>query len=173
MKGHFIGIQHIDVIAPTHWWEREMYHIWLDPIDPLVWIEDGVAFKSEPCFNSDGGSEPHILAIVPVFSKWRFQNSYGQHDFRYSHHYMMVDRGSGFRKEICTKWESDRFLHDGVLAEDGCWLTADTIRGGVIIGGYLAWRKGNNPHQHQCKLHLAARVRRDTMARRIKSKETL
>ena len=157
MKPTFTGHAHFDDIgfayAPANrtglrWWKIPIWRVVLNKDFPLaITRPDGVRYRPDMVFSSDGGSIPYtiqnVLSMIPFINLKRdvYRKSYAIHDCAYRDHGLWV-AGPDDR---WTFQQLDRGTVDVILlecleAEGANAAERAMIYAGVRAGGWVPWR---------------------------------
>jgi hypothetical protein len=142
LRDHYTG--HGDLWplpSDGRWWRKTRYEFTNDARDPLTWHAQGLQARPDRHIaETDLGSVPRIVQIIPALSKDRYARSYIMHDSAYLYGGWYVRQADGaFRFVRLSRDEADEWLYRGIIAEGGRVATARTVWAAVRIGGRLSW----------------------------------
>lgn len=142
LRAHFSGHGELwPLPVDGKWWKKTRYEFTNDATDPLTWHAQGLQARPDRHIaETDLGSIPRIVQIIPALSKDRYARSYIMHDSAYLYggwYVRMVD--GAFRFVRLSRADADEWLYRGIRAEGGSEATAKTVWGAVRLAGGLSW----------------------------------
>jgi hypothetical protein len=142
LRDHFTGHGELwPLPSDGKWWRKTRYEFTNDAVDPLTWHAQGLQARPDRHIaETDLGSVPRIVQIIPALSKDRYARSYIMHDSAYLYGGWYVRQADGaFRFVRLSRAEADEWLYRGILAEGGSEATASVVWCAVRAAGAVAW----------------------------------
>ena len=128
-------------------WRIPVWRVVLNKDFPLCYeAQDGIRYRPEMCFSSDGGSIPYslqnIASMVPFINLKRdcFIRSYVLHDSSYQQHGLWTWAGYRWVFNTLDRGRVDAILYESLLAEGANHAEASIVYAGVRAGGWVPWR---------------------------------
>lgn len=127
--------------ASSHWWSRTIFEFTNDAVDPLTWHADGLQARPDRhIVETDLGSIPRVVQLIPALSSTRFARSYILHDSAYRFGGWYVRQSDGrFAFVPLSRAEADEWLYRMIRAEGGTDATASTVWAAVRACGWASW----------------------------------
>lgn len=141
-REHFTGHGELwPLPSDGKWWRKTRYEFTNDERDPLTWHAQGLQARPDRHIaETDLGSIPRAVQIIPALSKDRYARSYIMHDSAYLYGGWYVRQADGaFRFVRLSRAEADEWLYRGIRAEGGREATARVVWCAVRAAGGLSW----------------------------------
>jgi hypothetical protein len=142
LRDHYTGHGELwPLPSDGKWWRKTRYEFTNDAQDPLTWHAQGLQARPDRHIaETDLGSIPRVVQIIPALSKDRYARSYIMHDSAYLYGGWYVRMADGaFRFVRLSRAEADEWLYRGIIAEGGSVATARTVWASVRAGGWCSW----------------------------------
>jgi hypothetical protein len=115
--------------------------------------KNGIQYELDHHFQTDGGSIPPGLRLIPLahLDPFNFPRGYLFHDcgYQYGGLYMRYPGEVDFKFRLMTRIQVDRMLSDIILLEGGTKYDRFVIFTGVSIGGLFIWDEKKKPLKQQ------------------------
>lgn len=113
---------------------------------PLCYTaRNGIRYRPDVVFSSDGGSIPDIIQRLPIpFITLRrdvYKRAYFVHDSAYQQHGLWTWTGDRWTFTPLDRGRVDALLYESLLADGANHVEASIIYAGVRAGGWVPWNK--------------------------------
>lgn len=131
-------------------WHRIPLFNYTYVLPELIYIDEkGIQYEMDHHFDTDGGSIPPGLRIIPFahLDPFNFPRGYLFHDcgYQYGGLYIKYPGESDFKFRLLSRTQVDQMLSDIIYLEGGTHYDVFVISTGVSIGGRFVWDNKKKP----------------------------